>query len=77
MFGKHRDLFAKEPEYIQAGPEHFVSCHLCGEGGEYQSAEKMLEVRDLKVYFEVKKSLASSLFGKPQVLKAVDGVTRL
>ena len=25
----------KEPEYIQAGPEHFVSCHLCGEGGEY------------------------------------------
>lgn len=38
-------------------------------------AEKMLEVRDLKVYFEVKKSLASSLFGKPQVLKAVDGVS--
>ena len=24
----------KEPEYIQVGPEHFVSCHLCGEGGE-------------------------------------------
>lgn len=25
----------KEPGYIQAGPEHFISCHLCGEGGEY------------------------------------------
>lgn len=38
-------------------------------------SKKMLEVRDLKVYFEVKKNIASSLFGKPQILKAVDGVS--
>ncbi len=38
-------------------------------------AEKMLEVRDLKVYFEVKKGFASSFFGKPEVIKAVDGVS--
>lgn len=40
-----------------------------------EKAEKMLEVKDLKVYFEIKKGLASSLFGKPQILKAVDGVS--
>ena len=38
-------------------------------------AEKMLEVKDLKVYFEMKKGFAKTLFGKPQVLKAVDGVS--
>ena len=38
-------------------------------------AEKMLEVKDLKVYFEMKKGFAETLFGKPQVLKAVDGVS--
>ena len=38
-------------------------------------AERMLEVKDLKVYFEMKKGLAESFFGKPQILKAVDGVS--
>ncbi|MBR6472540.1 MAG: ABC transporter ATP-binding protein [Firmicutes bacterium] len=38
-------------------------------------SEKLLEVKDLKVYFEMKKGLASSLFGKPEILKAVDGVS--
>ena len=38
-------------------------------------AEKLLEVKDLKVYFEMKKGLAKSLFGKPEILKAVDGVS--
>ena len=38
-------------------------------------AEKMLEVKDLKVYFEMKKGFVKTLFGKPQVLKAVDGVS--
>ena len=38
-------------------------------------AEKMLEVKNLKVYFEMKKGFAKTLFGKPQVLKAVDGVS--
>ena len=35
----------------------------------------MLEVKDLKVYFEMKKGFVETLFGKPQVLKAVDGVS--
>lgn len=35
----------------------------------------MLEVKDLKVYFEVKKSFTESLFKKPEILKAVDGVS--
>ncbi len=35
----------------------------------------MLEVRDLKVSFEVKKGLAETLFGKKEILKAVDGVS--
>ena len=35
----------------------------------------LLEVKDLKVYFEMKKGFAQSLFGKPEVLKAVDGVS--
>lgn len=35
----------------------------------------LLEVKDLKVYFEMKKGLAASLFGKPEYLKAVDGVS--
>ena len=38
-------------------------------------AEKMLEIKDLKVYYEIKKGFAETLFGKPQVLKAVDGVS--
>lgn len=38
-------------------------------------SEKLLEVKDLKVYFEMKKGLAKSLFGKPEILKAVDGVS--
>lgn len=38
-------------------------------------AEKMLEVKDLKVYYEIKKGLAQTFFGKPQVLRAVDGVS--
>ena len=38
-------------------------------------SEKLLEVKDLKVYFEMKKGFAQSLFGKPEVLKAVDGVS--
>ena len=38
-------------------------------------AEKLLEVKDLKVYFEMKKGLATSIFGKPEILKAVDGVS--
>ena len=38
-------------------------------------SEKLLEVKDLKVYFEMKKGLASSIFGKPEILKAVDGVS--
>ncbi len=38
-------------------------------------AEKLLEVKDLKVYFEMKKGLAKALFGKPEILKAVDGVS--
>ncbi len=38
-------------------------------------AEKMLEVRDLKVYFEVKKSFTETLFGKKEILKAVDVVS--
>ena len=37
--------------------------------------EKLLEVKDLKVYFEMKKGLAKSVFGKPEILKAVDGVS--
>ena len=35
----------------------------------------MLEVRDLKVSFEVKKGMAETLFGKKEILKAVDGVS--
>lgn len=38
-------------------------------------SKKMLEVKDLKVYFEIKKDITSSLLGKPQILKAVDGVS--
>lgn len=38
-------------------------------------SEKLLEVKDLKVYFEMKKGFTQSLFGKPEVLKAVDGVS--
>ena len=38
-------------------------------------SEKMLEIKDLKVYYEIKKGFAETLFGKPQVLKAVDGVS--
>ena len=38
-------------------------------------SEKLLEVKDLKVYFEMKKGFVSSLFGKPEMLKAVDGVS--
>lgn len=34
-------------------------------------AEKLLEIKDLKVHFELKKSL----FGKPKVVHAVDGVS--
>ena len=25
---------AEEPEFLQVGPQHFVSCHLCARGGE-------------------------------------------
>lgn len=38
-------------------------------------SDKMLEVKDLKVYFEMKKGFVQSLFGKPEILKAVDGVS--
>ena len=38
-------------------------------------AEKMLEVKDLRVSFEVKKGLAETLLGKKEILKAVDGVS--
>ena len=38
-------------------------------------SEKLLEVKDLKVYFEMKKGFAKTLFGKPEILKAVDGVS--
>ena len=38
-------------------------------------AEKMLEVKDLKVSFDVKKSLAESIMGKKETIKAVDGVS--
>ena len=38
-------------------------------------SDKMLEVKDLKVYFEVKKSFTETLFGKKEILKAVDGVS--
>lgn len=37
--------------------------------------DKMLEVKDLKVYFQVKQSFTETLFGKPKILKAVDGVS--
>ena len=37
--------------------------------------DKLLSVKDLKVHFEVKKGFAKSLFGKPEILKAVDGVS--
>ncbi len=37
--------------------------------------DKILEVRDLKVYFQMKKGFIKSLAGKNQVLKAVDGVS--
>ncbi len=38
-------------------------------------SEKMLEVKNLKVHFQMKKGLVSSLLGKTQTLKAVDGVS--
>ncbi|MGN1333516.1 MAG: ABC transporter ATP-binding protein [Anaerovoracaceae bacterium] len=38
-------------------------------------SDKMLKVEDLHVYFEVKKGFTQSFFGKPKVLKAVDGVS--
>ncbi|MBO5994439.1 MAG: ABC transporter ATP-binding protein [Firmicutes bacterium] len=38
-------------------------------------AEKMLEVKDLRVTFEVKKGLAETLMGKKETIKAVDGVS--
>lgn len=38
-------------------------------------ADKILEVRDLKVYFQMKKGFIKSLSGKNQALKAVDGVS--
>ena len=38
-------------------------------------AEKMLEVKDLRVSFEVKKGLAETLMGKKETIKAVDGVS--
>ena len=38
-------------------------------------SDKMLEVKDLKVDFEVKKSFTETLFGKKEILKAVDGVS--
>ncbi|MDD6043267.1 MAG: ATP-binding cassette domain-containing protein, partial [Eubacteriaceae bacterium] len=38
-------------------------------------SEKLLKVKDLKVYFEAKKGLAQTLFGKAEVIKAVDGVS--
>lgn len=37
--------------------------------------DKMLKVDNLHVHFEIKKGFAKSLFGKPEVLKAVDGVS--
>lgn len=37
--------------------------------------DKILEVRDLKVYFQMKKGFINSLSGKNQALKAVDGVS--
>lgn len=37
--------------------------------------DKILEVRALKVYFQMKKGFIKSLAGKNQVLKAVDGVS--
>ncbi|MBR5315239.1 MAG: ABC transporter ATP-binding protein [Firmicutes bacterium] len=37
--------------------------------------ETLLEVKDLKVHFEMKKGLVESLLGKKEVLKAVDGVS--
>ena len=37
--------------------------------------DKILEVRDLKVYFQMKKGFIKSLSGKNQALKAVDGVS--
>ena len=38
-------------------------------------AEKMLEVKDLRVSFEVKKGLAETLMGKKETITAVDGVS--
>lgn len=38
-------------------------------------SEKMLEVKNLKVHFQMKKGLVSSMLGKTQTLKAVDGVS--
>lgn len=38
-------------------------------------AEKMLEVKNLKVHFEMKKGLMQSLMGKKEILRAVDGVS--
>lgn len=37
--------------------------------------DKMLEVKDLKVHFQIKKGFLQSMKGKNQTLKAVDGVS--
>lgn len=37
--------------------------------------DKMLKVENLQVHFEMKQGFAKSLFGKAEVLKAVDGVS--
>lgn len=37
--------------------------------------DKLLEVKNLQVHFQMKKGLTKSLFGKPEILKAVDGIS--
>lgn len=38
-------------------------------------SESILKVKDLQVHFQVKKGIKDSFFGKPEVIKAVDGVS--
>lgn len=38
-------------------------------------AKPLLEVKNLQVHFQMKKGLARSIFGKPEILKAVDDIS--
>ncbi|MGN0733032.1 MAG: oligopeptide/dipeptide ABC transporter ATP-binding protein [Emergencia sp.] len=38
-------------------------------------SDALLKVKDLKVYFQVKKGIGQTFFGKPEIIKAVDGVS--